>query len=181
MALPQPPDMPPPISYDLIREGGLKAENNIRSIGLLYYLCAILCGLGSVAGGFALAAHIMDGKAGFPVEEAIILAVMFGLGGLYIFLGHALRQVKPWTRVPVCILAVLSLLSIPLGTIIGIVILVTMLGKNGQYVFSREYQEAIKHTPHMRYMPKTSKVSIAILIILVALIVAIAVWAISFA
>ncbi|PAW69614.1 MAG: hypothetical protein B9S38_09450 [Verrucomicrobiia bacterium Tous-C4TDCM] len=62
----------------------------------------------------------------------------------------------------------ISLIGFPIGTLIGAYILYLLLGAKGKMVFSPEYQAVIAQTPHIRY--RTSKV-VWILLGLVLLII----------
>lgn len=65
-------------------------------------------------------------------------------------------------------IAGISLIGFPVGTLIGAYILYLLLGANGKVVFSPEYQAVIAQTPQIRY--RTSKV-VWILLGLVLLII----------
>ena len=64
--------------------------------------------------------------------------------------------------------SVIGLLAIPVGTIISGYFLYLLLSKKGTVIFSPQYKQIIAATPHIKY--KTSKIVIALLLILIALI-----------
>ena len=62
----------------------------------------------------------------------------------------------PWAKIPAAIIAAVGLLSFSIVTFISIYILHLIFSSKGQMVFSPEYKEIIRQTPHIKY--KTSKI-----------------------
>jgi hypothetical protein len=68
-------------------------------------------------------------------------------------------------------LSCIGLLGFPLGTLINIYILVKILGQQGQFVLTPEYQRIIAATPHVKQ--KTSIVVWVLLILLLVILIGI--------
>ncbi len=106
------------------------------------------------------------GRVGLaPAIGAVALAFGIGQG----FTAYGLRRLKNWARIPTTILSCLGLFAFPVGTLINIYILVTVLGKKGQFVTTSEYQRIIAATPHVKR--KTSVFVWALLILLVIILI----------
>lgn len=128
-----------------IRREHINHEASIRSIGVLYYLGAVIC-------IFALGKTMLDEH---PIVTKVGLAVVYAiLTFIYVKVGSWLRALDPKARTPATILAAIGLLAFPLGTLINGYILYLLQSKKGTMVFSNEYKEVIKDTPEIKY--KTS-------------------------
>lgn len=154
---------PAPDSPEAIRNEHLKHEASVKSIGTLYVLGG---GLVLVASIMGLTAQLAAGNTG-AAEIALGVAVVV-LGAAFVFIGLDLRKLKPWVRIPVCILAAIGLLGFPIGTLINAYVLYLVLSKKGSVVLSPAYKEVIRATPHIRY--RTPKWVIALLVLFVLLI-----------
>jgi hypothetical protein len=154
--------LPPPLisNAEAIRREHINCEANAKTLGALYILGgAILL----IAGAF--------GVVNKTTELGIIeFGINVILGISFLILGLALRKLQPAARIIACILAGIGLLAFPIGTAIGIVILVSFVGAKGSLVFSPQYKEIIAATPHVKV--KTSIVVKILLGIFLALIVA---------
>ena len=163
-----------------IRRRHLKHEASVRSIGTLYYISAAFWGVATIfvavfhVGVLTLVALRAE-AAGRPPMDPIGLLLMFVGLALYCvlavvsyFLGRGLRRLNPRMRMPVGILSAIGLLAFPLGTMINGYILYLLFCEKGKIVFSPEYQEVRRQTPHMRY--KTSKVVWILLALLLVLL-----------
>lgn len=101
-------------------------------------------------------------------QSAVLVGgvLVYGLiGGFQLWAGLLLRQLKPQAKVPALILGGLSMLSIPVGTLLGGYLLYLVLSKKGKEVLTDEYQAVVSQTPHIRY--KTSPVLWVVLAALV--------------
>ena len=126
------------------RKEFLKHEAAVRSVGVLYYIAAIIWILGTI--GFALSG---EGSDGMTAVSVIIVFFGFGVGAAAV--GRGLRRLRRWVKIPVGILSGLGLLGFPIGTLINGYILYLVFGKKGTMVFSDDYHEIIDKTPHIRY------------------------------
>ena len=134
-----------------IRTQHLKHEASIKGVGFLYLLGGVAVAL-SLVGLFALfgkmsslSGHAMGGRE-------LIVTGMLGLIGVAQFIsGWGLRKLRPWAKVPAAVLAGLSLLSIPVGTLLGGYTLYLLFSAKGRVVLSPDYAEIVAQTPHLRY------------------------------
>lgn len=129
---------------EAIRKQYLNHEASVRSIALLYYLGAF--GL-LVSSAVLLVVPTQQGE-GLSLP---ILAALFGLGALYLWVGTGLRRLQQSIRVPAAVVAALGLVSFPVGTLINGYILYLLLSAKGKMVFSAQYREVIDATPHIKY------------------------------
>lgn len=134
----------------------LSHEASVRAIGLLYLLGGGIWAIYCVIGLVALLGVIIGGVAG-PGELGFLLfiaVIVVGATWLQIWIGLGLRRLNPSVRTPATVLSVVGLLGVPIGTIISAYVLWLLQSAKGKVVFSNEYQEIIRQTPHIRY--KTS-------------------------
>lgn len=136
---------PLPPDAESIRREHLNHENSIKMVGGLWILGGVLGFLGAVSVGMA---ELTSGKAGLSSIAIPVVILLFAAAG--VFLGVALRKLKPWSRIPASILAGSGLLGFPVGTLINALILSYLLSKKGGVVFSPAYQEIIALTPHVK-------------------------------
>ncbi|MBL8829065.1 MAG: hypothetical protein JNM18_18935 [Planctomycetaceae bacterium] len=157
-----------------IRRKFLNHEMNIKSCGTLYLLGGILL---MVSMFFLLVGFISRTNSGLGPGEMIAFLPLLGMVGLALAVGWGLQKLRPWVKVPAAILAVLNLLNIPIGTLLGVAVLYFVFSAKGTYCFSPEYQEIIRQTPHVKL--KTSWLAWLalglIVIILIAALMGIAV------
>lgn len=141
------------IEVQAIRRQYLRHETAIKSIGQFYYL---------IGGLTALAAAIFLGTVFFTelsrpqLTERILLAVLLvaiygAFAAVFFTIGYGLYRLRGWVKWPVGILSGIGLLSVPIGTLINAYILYVVFGKKGKMVFSPEYQEIVRQTPHIQY------------------------------
>jgi hypothetical protein len=126
------------------RKEYLKHEASVKSIGVLYYLGAIVV----VLPGAAYAIEGLTQSEAVPVLRGLAL---LALGAGHFWVGTGLRRLRKWARIPTGILSGIGLLGIPIGTIINAYILYLVFSRKGTMVFSDEYQEVIRQTPHIKY------------------------------
>ena len=128
-----------------IRRQFLNHEASIRSIGFLYLLGffgMVLLGISSL---FMLFSSETMGAG------LLMLAVAGVIGLLNYYLGTGLRRLDPKVRLGATILAVIGLLGFPFGTLINGYILYLLHGEKGKRVLTREYQQVVAATPHIKY------------------------------
>ena len=95
--------------------------------------------------------------AGAGDETGIVLGVggmYLGLGLLQGYAGWGLRKFQGGARIIAIIFAVIGLIGIPIGTLISVYFLYLLCSAKGSVVFSDEYEDVIRQTPHIKY--KTS-------------------------
>jgi len=156
-----------------IRRHHLKHEASIQGIGSLY----VIGGVFSVIAGLMYVSTMAVGPgAGIGIGgnelliSSIVMLLVVGIGVLQLFTGLGMRKVRPWTKIPATILAVITLINIPIGTLLGFYILYLLHSSKGQVVLANSYQDIIAATPEIKY--KTSiivKVFVVILLVVVGL------------
>jgi len=155
------------------RRAHLASEANIKSIGALVILGAVLQVVGAIGR-----------MSTSPI--AVVLQLM--LGGLLGASGLGLRSLAPWARRTYTGVLVLSFGALVVATFIGpttdgrlpvlvgsavVAALFLWVLWNGKanVVFSEHYREVVvRQTPHIKY--KTSKVALAVLVVLLLVFVA---------
>jgi hypothetical protein len=155
-----------------IRTTHLKHEASVKSVGFLYILGG---GIGTLAILGVLAPVLMGGSDGMSAlggQELAIFALILVVCIAQLFVGVGLRKLRSWAKIPGAIIAGISLINIPVGTLIGAYILYLLLSKKGATVLSPAYQEIILQTPHIKYR---TPMWIWILLLVVVLIIVAAV------
>lgn len=135
------------------RRAYLNHEASVKSIGFLYLFGAILL---VPIGVLMIAAFWLDEDVS---DRGILLGIgagYLGVGLLQIYTGVGLRRLQNPARVIAIIFSILGLIGFPIGTLISAYFLYLLVGKKGQVVFSDEYREVVRKTPHIKY--KTSMV-----------------------
>lgn len=134
-----------------IRTQHLKHEASIKGVGFLYLLGGVAVAL-SLVGLFALFGKMSSLSGRAMGGRELIVTGMLGLIGVAQFIsGWGLRKLRPWAKVPAAVLAGLSLLSIPVGTLLGGYTLYLLFSAKGRVVLSPDYAEIVAQTPHLRY------------------------------
>lgn len=144
----------------------LKHEASVKGVGSLYFLggvLGVLVLLMSLFGFFYAGA-----QGGIGGQELLILVLSGGVGVVHLIAGIGLKKFTRTGRILGVMIAGISLVAIPVGTLIGAYILYLLLGAKGKVVFSPEYQAVIAQTPHIRY--RTPLVVWILLIVLLLII-----------
>lgn len=129
---------------EALRREHIGTENNIRAVGLLFYLAALgmlLAGLGP----------FLAARNGMEASGASTGALLMALAVGYLVTAYGLRRLRGWSRIPTILLSGLGLLSFPIGTLINAYILYKVLSKQGRFVMKPAYQKIIAATPHVKY------------------------------
>lgn len=153
-----------PTDAESIRKAHINTEASLRSVGFLYYLA----GVGFLVTGLHQLTGMEDATGGGYISRQTALALGLAAGGVLFFLGAAVRKLKPWSRFGIAVLSGISLLNLPIGTLIGAYILFLTFGKKGRMVFSEEYKQVIAATPHVKC--RTSRTAWIVLGIFVAML-----------
>jgi hypothetical protein len=189
-----------------IRRVHINHEASIKTLGMLYYIgtgFGIFGAIGLLVLGSGLVPLNQGNQAnqagmspqmmqGFFLGMAVFYIALSVLQG---FLGYGLRAFQVWARWTVIVLTALSLLYVlvvslmaaltqPLvglfvlviSSLIPAYILYLMASSKGSMIFSAEYKDIIRKTPHVK--AKTSLLVKIVLVLLVALILFIIVAAI---
>lgn len=111
------------------------------AVGGLMLCAAVFLGLGSglAAGIVGASANPDDAAVAIPILgfAGTALAVFLGLFALpSLITGYGLLHFKPWARIVGIILSAISLINIPIGTIVGIYGLYVLLNKDTERLFT---------------------------------------------
>lgn len=141
-----------PGSPQALRKAHLMWEKNVRSIGILFYLPAILL--------LHRAALVFTGQVGDTPRFAGLLYFAFGLS--FVMAGYGFRRLNPTFRVRGGILAALGVILFsvprlgmffPAGIAVSAYVVFLIFGPPGRKVFSKDYQQAVAATPHIKANP----------------------------
>jgi hypothetical protein len=144
-----------------VRTEHIKREAEIRAIGSLYYLGA--AGLCFAIFGLMSSPARVQNPHGPSVP--VLLAVCVGGAALLIFLGTALRRMRPWARIVGIVFAALGLLNFPAGTVINAYILYLLLSEKGRRIFQSDYADIVAATPDVKYkMSIVTRIAIGFLV-----------------
>jgi hypothetical protein len=177
---------PPPVAgvvlaeAEAIRRAHLNHESNVRSIGALHLLGAVLAGI-----GLAASVASFEGSMGRASRVGAFLTMNVAFLALNAALGIGLIRLQPWARwleaavvgVYLFVQATTTLyLTVAVGRtatqllfvsglmwLIPALVLYLMLAPKAAMVFSPEYREVIARTPHIRH--RTSCVMWLLLIV----------------
>jgi hypothetical protein len=144
-----PPLLSEPTTYEDIRRKYLSHEASIQGVGSLYILNGIF-------GFFALIIFLLQlfnitPHTDLKNPENLGLLVIAIISIPIFLLGKSLRKLNPAARIPATILSIIGLIAFPLGTIIHAYILYLIYSQKGKMVFSPEYHDIIRQTPHIKY------------------------------
>jgi hypothetical protein len=119
-------------------------ETHVKVLGVLNIvsgvlgLCAALF-LTIIFGGVAgLVGADPDGAVAVPIigltgAALVVFIVAVSLPGIII--GYGLYRLYPWSRIAGIVLSIISLISFPFGTLLGIYGLWVLFSKDGQTIF----------------------------------------------
>lgn len=122
-------------------------QMHVKVLGVLYLVVSgfmlvmalfLLLVMGGAAGIVGAAAESQDAAIAIPIlgiagAALAVFFVVFALPGL--LAGYGLIYYKPWARILGIVLSALSLINIPLGTIVGAYGLWVLLNKDTERLF----------------------------------------------
>lgn len=123
-------------------------QTHVKVLGVIYLAVGglmlvlalfLLVTMGGVAGIVGASADPEDAAIAIPILgfAGTTLAVFFGLFSLpSLITGYGLLSYKPWARIVGIILSAISLINIPIGTIIGAYGLWVLLNKDTERLFN---------------------------------------------
>ena len=144
-------------SDESTRRQYLSHEASLKSIGLLYYLGAIILGIAAAGTLLVGIATLVNGEANREVGAVFFFVMVFVYSGctvLYFFLARGIYRLENWARITIGVLSVPGLLGVPLGTLITVYFLYLCFSKKGAYICTDEYRRIVANTPQIKY--KTS-------------------------
>ena len=185
---------------ELIRREHLGRESNIKSLGHLSYLGAFFGALGTIGLGLMAVGVIpTDPNLQNGVDATSRKFLLGGIAFFYLVLtalngaiGHGLTHLQPWARwtmvvftsIGLLYVAAMSVVAFVANPIAGLLVLLVGGGFNGLImyllvsskagvVFSREYKEVIRKTPHVKQkMSIIVKIFVGLLVFVILLGVA---------
>jgi hypothetical protein len=129
-----------------VRHQHLNREAAIQAIGLLWYLGGGFQCLSSVVGAGVLFIYpTIDSSA------SVFLAGVFSIGLVSIAIAHWLRHFFSGGRLSIGVLSAFAMLGFPFLALVNAYVLYLLFSRKGAMVFSSEYQEIMRQTPHMKY------------------------------
>ena len=156
-----------PAGAEADRRAHLSVEQGLKSIGSLYVLTGGLACLGLVLTVVMGVIAALDSTENLGVFALSILVWGF-IGPPSVWIGLSLRRRNPAVRIVASILAGLSLLSFPMGTLVGGYTLWLMWSAKGKRVFAPDYQSIVDATPHIVYKSSRLAWGAALLLLLVS-------------
>jgi MFS family permease len=155
---------------EAMRKRHLNHEASVKSIGTLYMLGAVICGIAAIFYVFAFFSLLNNPNQTAPAAGMLVGSVVaIGIAALYAFVARGLWRLQPWSRIVATIISVIGLIGFPIGTIISAYFIYLLQSPKGAVVFSDEYKHVIQATPHIKY--KTSFFVWVLLAILLLLII----------
>jgi len=140
-----------------IRRQFIDCESNIRSIASVLIFGGIILMVCGVASLYFFGATVSNPD----LASALVFLVLTMLGFIQLVVGLRVLRFRPGARIGAIIFSVLWLLFFPVGTIFGGACLWYLVRPAAAYVFTKEYNDVILKTPHVRF--QTSAVSWGIL------------------
>jgi hypothetical protein len=112
----------------------------LGALGLLVALVLLaIFGLGGAAAGAAAAQNDPDALVALPIIGAIGIGIFLLIAVLTIpglIAGVGLLKLRPWARILTIVLSAMNLLSIPIGTALGVYGLWVLLNKETETLFT---------------------------------------------
>jgi len=126
--------------------------DHVKILGVLhvvYGALGILAGIvvlvifGGLAGLVSVADHNEDAVIAVPILGGIgafVFVLLLALSLPGIVAGFGLLGLRPWARILTIVLSALELMSVPLGTVLGVYGLWVLLSPGGEQLFRRPSQ-----------------------------------------
>ena len=129
---------------EAIRKTHLQRESEVRSVGTLFMTAGVLAPVTAMV----LIAFGIQPAGTYVVS--VLCAMLVALAAFSFLLGRAVRALQAWSHSAAVIMTCFGLLIFPLGFLLDIYILYLLLGRQGRYVFRREYGAVVAATPHIK-------------------------------
>jgi hypothetical protein len=122
---------------------------HVKILGIMhmvYGILGVLAGIivlvifGGLAGLVSVAGRSGDSLIAVPILGGIgafVFLLLLSLSLPGIIAGFGLLQLRPWARILTIVLSALELMSVPLGTVLGIYGLWVLLSPGGEQLFRR--------------------------------------------
>ncbi len=156
-----------------LRQAHLQHEVQLKSVGSLYFLGAILVGL--VAFSLYSSRPLTTARAESDATwYMVITLVPIALIAVFVAMGFGFRGLHSWVRIPGAALAIGGLFLVPLGTLINAYVLYLMFCAKGRTVLSPDYVRVRAATAHLRY--RRSALERGVIALLLIAVLALVFW-----
>lgn len=135
----------------------LRHETAILMMGRLYY----------VAGGCLLLAAIATVVLRQTGEGLRIASFFAMLAAGHAFAAYLLRRLDARARYSASLMAVLGLMAIPIGTVLGAYLLYLVHAPKGRRVLSPEYRDVVAKTPEFQCRVANSGMALGVVLVAV--------------
>lgn len=119
-----------------LRRSHLLAEALIRGVGFIYFV-------GAIGQGISLLRRLNFGLDPWQWLEGLLYTAAF------LACGCGLERLRPWGRSLATVLAAISLLRYPSGTVQGLLILFAVHNQKARTILSPQYDQVRRLTPHV--------------------------------
>ena len=154
-----------------LRQAHLQHEVQLKSVGSLYLLAALVWGITSAVGIPIYFDHYQSEPAWLRViTVALLLLVIL----LLLAVGVGFRGLQSWVRIPGAALSIGGLFLFPLGTLINAYVLYLMFCAKGRTELAADYARVRAATPHLRY--RRSALERGVIAVLLMAVLAVILW-----
>ncbi|TWT86293.1 hypothetical protein Mal64_38330 [Pseudobythopirellula maris] len=166
---------------ETLRRQMIGRETNIRTMAILIYISSViymLIGVVIVLYGLAIFTGVAQPKE--DPSGVFGLLLFGGVGALAFAFGYwqwkgaeDLRRLSRTGCAAGTVWSALNLINFPVGTVLGVAMLVFMFDRKGNFVLSPEYRDIIDKTPHIRNRwSLLTKIAIGLLVTVVVIVIA---------
>jgi hypothetical protein len=154
-----------------LRQAHLQHEVQLKSVGSLYLLAALVWSITSAVGiPIYFDLHQSEPAWLRVITVALLLLVILVL----LAVGVGFRGLQSWVRIPGAALSIGGLFLFPLGTLINAYVLYLMFCAKGRTVLAPDYARVRAATPHLRY--RRSALERGVIAVLLMAVLAVILW-----
>jgi hypothetical protein len=145
----------------------LAHESSVRSIGTLYYFG----GFWMLFVGGSLVQSVVTMPVDRPARDIGIGLLV--LSAVSLVVGWGVRRLRRWAGGATVVLSAITLLAVPIGTVIGGYLLYVLLSAKGRRVFAPDYADIVAATPYIKCRTSIAVwIALGLGVLLIAVIVA---------
>lgn len=145
--------------FDVLRREHIRYETFVRAIGIVFYFLG-----GLLLSGFIVILAFLQ-LPGLSIQVIGSGFFAFALIGV----GYGLRHLKQWARFPAIFLSFVGLF-VPVGTLLSLGLLIVLLRRRHNIIFTTDYVDVCRQTPDVRYTLSPMAVAVIYLLANVAVI-----------
>jgi hypothetical protein len=123
----------------------LETEVQVRALGSVFFV------VGTVVLGWSASILVIVGRLSSRSVELLVPSVALGVSVAFLALGFFLRRLEPRAFWPAITGASVLLFTFPVGTPIGLYVLLVLLRPKSRQVLSAHYAEVRRATPFVVY------------------------------